>query len=229
MRPIDIALIVAGLAVVAAIIWGGMNAGTTTPGEDTGKTLGVPTTDTGAAKPPRNLTPLPTGDVAADFSLPANDGNTYSLSQFKGKVVLLEFMAPWCPHCQADSVEFNKVWDSYKDKGVQVLGVSATPYGHNYENNDNTPISMADLTWFRDNFATKYPLLLDTSLNAADNYHIRYFPTLYLIGKDGKVIEQMLADDSGALTFERIGAELDKAIKASGSAPAQSQAAVVGK
>ncbi len=73
------------------------------------------------------------GETAPDFTLPSADGKAYSLSQFKGKVVLLELFAPWCPHCQGDAPLFNEVYEKYKDKGVQVLAVSASPYGRNYE------------------------------------------------------------------------------------------------
>ena len=43
------------------------------------------------------------GDPAPDFTLPGIDGKTYKLNEQKGKVVVLEFIATWCPHCQNDA------------------------------------------------------------------------------------------------------------------------------
>jgi peroxiredoxin len=147
-----------------------------------------------------NPTPVPAGPVPAvgaaapDFSLPGNDGNTYSLSQFKGKTVLLEFMAPWCPHCQADSPTFAKIATDYKDKGVQLLGVSATPFGKDLEAESQagaakfTLITMADLTWFRDQFSVNYPLLLDKDTRVGPAlYGVQSYPTVFIIDSQGKV------------------------------------------
>src|SRR5205085_9235550 len=98
------------------------------------------------------------------------------LSSFRGKSpVFMEFMAPWCPHCQNDSVMFNQVYDDYvgKGKNLQMLGVSAHPYGRDYEDKNGdlntwTPTSMDDLNWFRATFHVKYPLLLDPLVKQAD-------------------------------------------------------------
>src|SRR4051794_31042304 len=75
----------------------------------------------------------PNGATAPDFSATAADDKTYSLSQFRGSPVLVEFMAPWCSHCQAEAPMFNQIHDTYAPKGVQMLGVSSTPYGHTYD------------------------------------------------------------------------------------------------
>ncbi len=217
LRPLDIGLIVVGIAVVGFIVWSGLsNANSNAnPGET-------------AARPPNPRNGLlPVGRQAPDFSLPAPDGKTYSLSQFKGKVVLLEIMAPWCPHCQNDAAILNKVYDNYKDKNVQMLAVSGSPYGRNYEDSqgeDKTPISMDDMTWFKDKFGVQYPVLLDKDLKVADAYGLRYFPTIYLIDKNGNIASQVaglyqldangneLDRQSDALTYEKIAAELDKVL-----------------
>jgi peroxiredoxin len=166
-----------------------------------------------------NITPVPSGQLAPDFNLPGNDGKTYTLSQFRGKTpVFLEFMAPWCPHCQNDAKMFNEVYDLYQGKNLQMLGVSAHPYGRDWESNQgnpltSTPISMDDLNWFRDQFGVKYPLLLDPMVKSSDDYGIAYFPTLYILDKDGKVATMITSERDNPITVDRIKAELDKVVQ----------------
>ena len=113
------------------------------------------------------------GNTAPDFNLPGTDGKTYKLSDFKGKVVLMEFMAPWCSHCQNEAPTFNQINASYASKGVQMLDVSATPYGKNHEQPNNTdPITMDDMKWFQSTYAVTYPMLFDQSVTQASVYGI---------------------------------------------------------
>jgi peroxiredoxin len=166
-----------------------------------------------------NITPVPNGQRAPDFTLPATDGKTYTLSQFRDKSpVLIEFMAPWCPHCQKESEILNQIYDAYKGKNLQMLSVSAHPYGRDWETTQgnpdtSTPISMSDLIWFRDTYKEQFPLLLDKLVKSADQYGIAYFPTLYVINTDGTVAEEMQSEANNALTFDRIKAALDKVVK----------------
>jgi thiol-disulfide isomerase/thioredoxin len=64
------------------------------------------------------------GDKAPAFSLKDNEGKTFSSESLKGKVVVLNFWATWCPPCRAEIPAFKNVYEKYKDKGVEILGVS---------------------------------------------------------------------------------------------------------
>jgi peroxiredoxin len=158
---------------------------------------------------PNIPTQLAEGTDAPDFSLPGTDGNTYKLSDYRGKAVLIEFMAPWCPHCRADAPMFNQVAETFKGQDVQLLAVSATP-----ENKDrNGPISMADLTWFRDEYKVTYPMLFDQPLAAATAYQVQYFPTVYLINKEGKIAKFILSETANPLTAERLTTEINNVLQ----------------
>jgi peroxiredoxin len=156
---------------------------------------------------------LATGTNApAIAALPAADGKSYSLAQYKGqKVVVLEFFAPWCPHCQNETTALKQLQQDYGSKGVQVLSVSASPYGRNYEasgGTDTTPISMSDIQWFSSTFGLNYPALFDPSLKAGNAYGVTGFPTLYIVNKQGVITYATSGETSYATLQQQVNQAL---------------------
>lgn len=210
-RPLDIALLLVGITVVVAIVWGGLSATQNNTGvAGQGGTGG----ETGS-QPERNLTPLVGGVPAPDFSLPGTDGQTHTLSQYRGKVVLLEFIATWCPHCRNDAPIVNEAYEKFKDKDVQFFAVNASPYGYNYQgpSGEQAPATMADLNWFRDNYKVPFPLLFDQEFKSADDYHVAFFPTIYVVGKDGMIKTPIMAEQDKPITVDWLSEEIDKALQ----------------
>ncbi len=77
------------------------------------------------AAPPEPTADASTGSIkAADFTLKSVTGEDISLSDYAGKVVILDFWATWCPPCRMEIPHFNDLAKEYGDKGLVVLGVS---------------------------------------------------------------------------------------------------------
>lgn len=233
LRNSDMAFIFVGLVLVGALIWVGLqaanpgNANTASNPPAAATSNAIPNNSSAAGTPassgqlggqgspnygksPRDFTPIVESQPAPNFSLPATDGTTYSLSQFKGKTVVLEFFATWCPHCQNDAPMMNQLAAAYKDKNVQVIGVNASPFGRKYEDeHDTSPVTTDDVVWFRDTFTVTFPLLLDPSVGTAITYGVNGYPTVYIVDKDGIVAVR----PKYPFKYEDLAAALDKVIK----------------
>ena len=130
---------------------------------------------------------LATGTVAPSIGpLAAADGSDYTLAQYQGKVVVLEFFATWCPICQAETNVLTQIQHDNAVYGVQVLSVTASDDGRHSESSPQaTPLSMNDVQWYVSTYHLNYPALLDTSLQAGNAYGVQGYPTIYIINKQG--------------------------------------------
>jgi len=118
------------------------------------------------------------GSEAPDFTLPDVDGNPVSLSSFRGKYVLVDFWAAWCPDCRKENPNIVAAWEKYKNKNFAVLGVSLD------RNRDQwlAAIEKDKLSW------TQVSDLKYWSSEAAVLYCIRWIPMSFLIDPEGKIV-----------------------------------------
>jgi peroxiredoxin len=133
-------------------------------------------------------TALAVGTKAPDFTLKTVDGKSYSLSSSKGKPVLLEFFAVWCPHCQAEAKVLNQLDAAFGPHGLTTIAVLASPYGRNYDNSGQTDLTIAtksDINWFTSTFNVKHLTLIDPTFATVNKYNASSYPTLYILDKNG--------------------------------------------
>jgi len=94
--------------------------------------------------------------VAPDFTLKDLNGSDVSLSDYEGKVLILNFWATWCPPCRAEIPDFIEVYSDYKSKGLEILGISVDQVSADQvrkfveRNEMNYPVAMATSELFRD-------------------------------------------------------------------------------
>lgn len=137
-----------------------------------------------ALEPLRHTAP---GVMAPDFTQNDVNGNPVKLSSFRGKYVLVDFWASWCPPCREENPNVVKAYNKYKDKNFTILGVSLDrPTG---KADWLAAIKSDGLAW------TQVSDLKYWNNEAAAMYYVTSIPANFLIGPDGKIIARNLRGD----------------------------------
>lgn len=139
-------------------------------------------------------------EKAKDFVLKDINGKEYKLSDFKGKIVVLDFWATWCPPCRASLPFFNELYKTYKDRGLVVIGISVD-------------ISERTVKRFVQDKKLEYLILLDKDNLVSDLYNVFSIPTTIIIDKNGNVVMRRTGfSKSHAQLFENKVKELLKEV-----------------
>ncbi len=118
--------------------------------------------------------------VAPDFKLKDLNGNDFSLSQTKGKVVILDFWATWCPPCRMEVPHFKDLYQRYKGKGLVIIGVALDQGG------------AATVRPFVQTNEIDYPVLMADQIVVASYGGIRSIPTTFIIDRKGRIVEKIV-------------------------------------
>jgi len=116
---------------------------------------------------------LSKSNIAPDFTLNDMEGYEHSLSDYRGKVMLVDFWATWCPPCVVEIPHFVKFYDKYKEKGLVILGMSLDTDERRLRN-------------FIEDKNMEYPVLVNAG-KVSVMYAVQAIPTAYLIDKDGRI------------------------------------------
>ena len=139
----------------------------------------------------------PEGRIAPDFSLTSTDGKMIRLSDYRGKVVVVDFWATWCPPCKAEIPDFIKLYSQYKDAGFQMIGISLDEGG------------MKDVKPFMKEYGINYPIVMGTEEVVSAYGGIRGIPTTFVIDKAGHVRDAFEGYRSASV-FEKLIQQLTK-------------------
>jgi peroxiredoxin len=123
------------------------------------------------------LVPSPReGFPAPDFTLDTLDGGQMTLSDLRGQVVMINLWTSWCPPCRAEMPAIDNIYQTNKDKGLEVLAVNST-----FQDSESAAASFAQ------EFGLTFPILLDRDGSVSRRYQLQALPTTYFVDRQGLI------------------------------------------
>ena len=119
--------------------------------------------------------------TAPGFSLTDMDGEQHTLDDYRGKVIMLNLWATWCPPCRREIPSMESIFQDLKDKGFVVLAVNQ------FETPDHVFAYMGQLSVY-----PTFPVLFDRDSKVSELYGVKGLPTTLLINKQGQVAYRAL-------------------------------------
>jgi len=136
-----------------------------------------------------------------DYSLPDVNGKKHSLADYRGKWVIVNYWATWCPPCQEEIPDLVEFHDRHKDDDAVVIGI-------NFED-----IGEEQLSAFVDSFLISYPILRSEPLAETPLGSIPGLPTTFIIAPDGSPVARQV----GPVTGKQLDDYIARKKKAAGS------------
>jgi len=134
------------------------------------------------------------GGPAPQFQLDNLDGTKTQISDYRGKVVLLNFWATWCKPCKQEMPEIQAAYEAFKDEGFVVLAIN---FGEKQKKAEKLVKEMG-LT---------FPILLDKDLKVAERHNVISLPVTFFIDPNGVIKERVFG---GTLTKDQIAAAIQR-------------------
>jgi cytochrome c biogenesis protein CcmG, thiol:disulfide interchange protein DsbE len=121
------------------------------------------------------------GFLAPDFHVETLDGDVLTLSDLRGRPVVLNFWATWCPPCRAEMPAFERVFRELGGEGVEIVAVNATSQD-----------SRAAAAEFVEDYGLTFPIGLDVSGELQREYLVRALPTTFFVDREGIIREVVI-------------------------------------
>lgn len=129
------------------------------------------------AKPSQSLTALKDKPKAPSFKLIDMDDVTHTLAEFKGKPVIINFWATWCPPCREELPSMNRAWKKVKDDGIAMIAI-------NVGEDEDTIFA------FSGEFPIDFMVLLDEKGEEINKWPIKGLPTTFVLDPQGRIVYQ---------------------------------------
>ncbi|MHB1405260.1 MAG: peroxiredoxin family protein [Desulfitobacteriaceae bacterium] len=131
---------------------------------------------------------LEKGNLAPDFELGSVDGKAIKLSSLRGKKVIVNFWATWCPPCRLEMPEMEKFYTKNKNEEIEILAVNLTKAEKN----------RADVPVFIEAYGITFPVLLDENSDVARLYNVSSIPASFILDTQGVIREKIV----GPMTYD---------------------------
>jgi len=118
--------------------------------------------------------------LAPDFALPDLEGNIVKLSDFEGKVIILDFWATWCPPCVQEIPHFVELYEKYQDNGFQMIGIAISSG------------SVENVKKFATEHGINYLILMGNREVARKYGRVNAIPTTFLIDREGRIVNKYI-------------------------------------
>jgi peroxiredoxin len=122
----------------------------------------------------QTLTPLDGESAAPDFALPDVDGGIHRLSDYRGRVVIVNFWATWCPPCREEMPAMQRAWEVLQREDIIMLAIDVG------EDEDTIFAFTAD-------YPVTFPLLLDRNSDVIQQWPVRGLPTTFVVDPQGRL------------------------------------------
>ena len=123
----------------------------------------------------KGLTLLKDKPTVPDFDLKDVDGNSYRFTDLRGKVVIVNFWATWCPPCRAEMPSMQRAWEQLREEGIMMLAIDVG------EDED----AIFD---FIASYPVEFPILLDTESSVSEAWEVKGLPTTFVIDQWGRKV-----------------------------------------
>ncbi len=133
--------------------------------------------------------------LAPDFTLETADGQTFTMSELRGKPVLINLWTSWCPPCKAEMPALQRAYQRYQSEDLVILGINAT----------NQDSQVAALNFAAEN-GLSFPILMDTAGEVSAIYQLRSLPTSYFVDHEG-IIQEVVVGGPMSEALIRINVE----------------------
>jgi thiol-disulfide isomerase/thioredoxin len=137
------------------------------------------------------------GFLAPDFSLDLLGGGTKTLSDQRGKVVVINLWASWCPPCRAEMPALQNVYDANRDRPLEIFAVNTT-----YQDSESAAAE------FVQEFGLNFPVLLDRTGDVARQYLLRALPTTFFVDHEGVIRKVIIGGPMSEATIQTAIEEL---------------------
>jgi peroxiredoxin len=119
--------------------------------------------------------------IAPDFAIEDMQGKIHSLANYRGKVMIVNFWATWCPPCVKEMPSLQRAWEQLRGENIAVLAI-------------NMGETKQAIERFTQRYPVDLPILLDKDVDVADAWSVKGLPTTYVVDPNGQIVFQVIGE-----------------------------------